>query len=158
MRTPVVLVRVLLSVLLVDDKLVLLLIVWVHSFPELLLREVENLGGLLGCQISLAEGDHLLEALRSEASSNQTRVQGLPCADVLFRAQPICQELLVSLCVELVQGELVFFFYVLVLVELLARTLAVATLGLQLLVFVLWIKAFYRLDIVRLAKLVVILV
>ena len=63
-----------------------------------------------------------------------------------------------SLCVELVQGELVFFFDVLVLVKLLARTLAVAMLGLRLLVVLLWIEAFYGLDIVRLAKLVVILV
>lgn len=87
---PVVLVRILLIGFLVYDDLLVLLILSCHTvLSHLLLLESEDLLGLLLSQVCLAEIDHLLKALRSDAPSDKSGVESLPGANVIFGPETI---------------------------------------------------------------------
>lgn len=65
----------------------------------------------------MAKSDHLFEALRSETSTEEARVEGLPDCCIVFGFQAIGEQLFVCLGVQLVKRVGMFFLDILILIQ-----------------------------------------
>ena len=71
------------AILIHNDLLPLIAYITVNI--ERLLLKVEYFLGLLGCEAGLAKIDHLLQALRRQPATEESRVQVLPRLQVFLR-------------------------------------------------------------------------